>query len=167
MSSVSQILARGLVKFDPFAFQDILISVLYRLLHRFPPSDPGPEASELDRLSSLGLLAFMSTMLFQPGRKLRLPYELLATKLRHELLAETISSASLDESFLFWILYVGAISVFRDDDMDWLTPRVKSTASSLGIKDWASAREQLCRYPWIHVFHDGPARELWNHIATI
>jgi hypothetical protein len=165
MTSVSHILERRLVKFDPFAFQDILISVLYRLLHLHPLSDPIPE-TPVDKLCCLGLLAFMSTTIFQPGRQELLPYELLAEKLRQALM-ESSASALVHKTMLFWILYVGGISVFRDSNMTWLIPRIKATSSSLGIRDWPGAREKLCTYPWISVFHDGPAQELWNRMIEI
>ena len=162
MASVSHILEGRLVIFEPFAFQEILISVLYRLLHLRPLSNLAME-TQVDDLCCLGLLAFMSTTIFQPGRYKLLSYELLRERLSQALM-ETSACASIDETMLFWILYVGAISVLKDDNMTWLKSRIKATASSLDIQDWSGARKQLCRYPWISVFHDVTAQELWNQM---
>jgi hypothetical protein len=163
--NVSSILERRLVKFDPFAFQQILISVLYRLLHLYTMNESVP-GSQNERLCYFGLLVLMSTTIFQPGRKEPLQYELLAEKLSHALM-EPSSTDTIDETMIFWILYIGGISVLRNDNLTWLMPWMKTTASSLGIKDWSEAREVLCRYPWIDVFHDAPAQKLWNQIHDI
>jgi hypothetical protein len=162
ITSISQILEARLTKFDPFDFQEIIISVLYRLLHLFPLAESVPR-TQVDRLCFLALLSFMSTMVFQPSLHEKLRYKLLTEKLYFSLI-EASTFAVVDETVLFWILYIGGISGLRYTDMTWLKPRIKAITSSLGIYDWSGAREKLCRYPWISVFHDQPAQQLWNQI---
>jgi hypothetical protein len=162
ISSVSHILAHNVIKLEPFAFQEIVISVLNRLLHLYPLYKSGLE-NEIDRLFYLTLLAFMSTMLFQPGRRKRLPYELLAKRFRTVVIGMSRSDL-VSEPMLLWILHVGVISVLQENDLVWVVPWIKSIASSLDIRDWQSAQEQLYKYPWIRVFHDGPGQKLWDTI---
>jgi hypothetical protein len=105
----------------------------------------------------------MSTMLFSPGRQDALPYERLAEEFRDALAGVSIL-AHTNEPMLFWILITGGLSVFREDEMLWLLPWMKTIAVSLGLNNWSNAREQLCKYPWVPVFHDGPGQELWERI---
>jgi hypothetical protein len=162
ITSVSHILEARLTKFDPFDFQEIIISILYRLLHLYPLADSVPR-TQVDRLCFFALLSFMSTMVFQPSLHEKLRYKLLTEKLRLSLM-EASTFTFIDDTALFWILYIGGISGLRYNDMAWLKPRIKTMASSLGICEWSGAREKLCKYPWISVFHDSPAQELWNQI---
>jgi hypothetical protein len=162
ITSVSKILEARLTKFEPYDFQEIIISILYRLLHLYPLADCVP-TTQVDRLCFLVLLSFMSTMVFQPSLHEKLQYKLLTEKL-HLSLMETSTFPLVDETVMFWILYIGAMSGLRYNNMTWLKPRIKTISSSLGIHDWFGARETLCSYPWIAVFHDPPAQELWSQI---
>jgi hypothetical protein len=163
VTSVSYILQRHLARFDPLDFQEMLISVLYRLINLSPLSNSGLE-SETEDLYCLALLAFSSTILFNLGRRKKLPYGLLAGKLRVALM-RTSGMASLDNGALLWTLFIGGISVFRGDEETWLMPWIRTTACLLGITDWQGAKQHLCQYPWIDAFHDEPARRLWVEIT--
>ena len=73
---------RAFVRLDPYAYQEILISVCYRLLHRHPLVCDGPW-NDNENACYLGLLALATTLLFQYSRSRRLSYDLLAEKLRN------------------------------------------------------------------------------------
>lgn len=165
LTQASYILARDLVKFGPFEFQEIIISGTARLLHRHPLSSPSFGTRE-DGLYALSLLALMSSMLFSPGRQNPLPYNLLAESFRDALSGVLMTPAQPNAPILLWILMVGGISVFRDNDVSWLLSWIKTTASAQGIKDWPGARDRLCKYPWIPGFHDELGQKLWEQVAT-
>jgi hypothetical protein len=161
ITSVSYILQRRLAKFDPLDFQEMHLSILYRLLNLNPPWNDSletiPDASQVYFLS---LLSFESTILFNIRRRKRLPYELIAAKLRHALLY-MFETASLETTALLWAMFIGGISVFQDDDLMMLIPCIRMTASSLGSTDWEGVKQHLGQYPWIDAFHDGPGQKLW------
>ena len=164
VASVSCLLTRGLVKLQPTIFQEILLSILYRLLHLQHLSELH-SMNKVDPLWHLSLLAFMTAMLFRPASPKRLAYGLLASHYRSHF--ENISdNASKNQRMIFWALFVGGISVLQDDDKIWLLPHIKSIASSAGIVDWKGAREWLHSYPWIDVFHEKPAQELWDKVES-
>jgi hypothetical protein len=100
MTSMSHILQRRVLKFDPLHFQDMLISILYRLL-KLNPLSRSIEETEIDgvHVYCLGLLSFLSTILFNLGQRKKLPYDLLVGKLRHALMHMS-GAASLDSSAL-------------------------------------------------------------------
>jgi hypothetical protein len=164
MTSVSYILQRRLAKFDPLDFQEMLISILYRLLNLNPPWNSSMDAiSYTEQVYYLGLLAFASTILFNIRRWKKLPYELLAAKLRHALLNMS-EAASLERTALLWTLFVGGISVLRGDDLVVVMPWIRTIASSLGITHWEGAKAHLAQHPWLDAFHDEPGQRLWIQV---
>jgi hypothetical protein len=58
---------RTSIKFDPDAYQEILISLCHRLLHLYPLDGKRPASGEENAIH-LGLLATMTTLLFHHGR---------------------------------------------------------------------------------------------------
>jgi hypothetical protein len=165
LTGTSAVLTRGLIKLEPFVFQDILISVLYRVIYQYPISKCDL-TSGTDGLLSLSILAFISTVFFQAGLLNRLPYDLLAQNLR-QLLASVQATSALSNRLLLWIFHVGGISVLTDHDMVWLLPKIQSTASLLGVTDWQSAKSMISAFPWLSVFHDKPAHMLWDRIKLL
>jgi hypothetical protein len=152
--------SRTFVRLDPYSYQDILISVCYRLLHRYQLAGDGPE-NDNENACYLGLLALATTLLFQYGRSRRLQYDLLAGKLRI-IIGRVLSNRSVEETTLLWLLFTGGISVFNTTDLEWLVPQIKAILSSLHIHDWLAARDKIKTLPWIDVCHDKPGKELWQ-----
>jgi hypothetical protein len=164
MISVSYILQRRLAKFDPLDFQEMLISILYRLLNLNPPWNSSMDTvPDTVQVYCLSLLAFASTILFNIRRRKKLPYELLAAKLRHALLNMS-GRASLERTALLWTLFVSGISVLQSDDLVVVMPWMRTIASTLGITDWEGAKAHLGQYPWLDAFHDEPGQRLWIQV---
>ncbi|KAK6522976.1 hypothetical protein TWF281_002403 [Arthrobotrys megalospora] len=146
-------------KLEPFMFQEILISVGYRLMHIFP----------LDRVTSLGatenacqlaFLAMVSTMLIKKSHS-RLPYPFLAG-LFHDAITRLDDNPMVDDNFLFWLLFMGAISVFEIKDEDWLRLKLRKSISKMELGSWQDVKNILGNYPWIIFFHDDPGLEVWE-----
>jgi hypothetical protein len=150
-------------RLDPDAYQEILISVCYRLLHACPFGVYELETIQESALS-LGLLAFMTTMLFQHGRSQRLPYELLASLLRNLLLDEK-NASSIEGKTSLWLLFVGGISVLGVEDRDWLIPRIKASLRALHLSSWKDALDEIKQFPWISVIHDQPGKQIWKAVV--
>ena len=148
-------------KMDPYAFQEIFISLCYRLLHLYPLSGQRP-SNEVDNAYYLGLLALLTTFLFQHGPR-RLPYHLLAAKLRSVVTLKAEGTA-LTDTGLLWLLLVGGISVFGDEDKICILSRTKACFSSLNIDSWESALKEITKYPWINAVHSKAGQTLWKEI---
>jgi len=152
---------RTCFKLEPYTFQEIWISVSYRLLHRYPLAGSRPE-KESDNAWHLGLLALITTFLFRNGRSQQLSYDLLAEALR-----DVVKATSSDEETTFlWLLFVGGISVFGTIDRTWLLPRIRTCLINLNIDDWRTARNKIRQFPWIDVAHDKPGHELWQAVVA-
>ncbi len=162
LMSISRLLngSRMCFRLEPYAFQDILVSVCYRLLHHHPAAGDRPE-NDNENACHLGLLAFMTTLLFQHGRSQRLSYKLLAEKLRNGI-RDTSSNVTMEETIFLWLPFIGGISVFRAVDRPWLLPLIKTRLFALNIDSWRIARDKIRKLPWIDAVHDRPGRELWQ-----
>lgn len=162
-TSVCCVLQRGQTKLDPLDFQEIMISVLYRLSCARPPTADDPNTGDShEELLHIGLLAFSSTCLFNVGPNKKLPYESLERRFRDTLLQVASLKQSSKHSLLFWLLFIGGISALRKTDEEWIKPQIQATATLLNIKSWESAKQHLSKYPWIDSWHDEPARGLWG-----
>jgi hypothetical protein len=150
-------------KFEADTYQEILISICYRLLHAYPLGEDRPEISQ-EYVFPLGLLALMTTMLFQHGRSQTLSYDLLAALLRNLLLDKEIRPP-IEEQIFLWLLFVGGISVFGAEDRDWLVHRIKISLRAMNVSSWKDALNEIKRFPWISVVHDGPGEQLWKAVV--
>lgn len=151
-------------KLEPYTFQEIWISVSYRLLHQYPLAGCRPE-KESDNAWHLGLLALITTFLFRNGRSQPLSYDLLAETLRDVIQAMSINNLVEEATFL-WLLFVSGISVFGTIDRTWLLPPIKTCLTNLNINNWRTARDKIRRFPWIDVVHDKPGHELWQAVVV-
>lgn len=152
--------SRGSFKLEPFMFQEIVISVCYRLLHQYPLASDGPQNND-ENACQLGQLALITTMIFQNGRSPRISYSLLANRLRGAIMSMLSNEAVVETNFL-WLLFVSGISVFNITSTAWLLPYIKKCSSDLNIKSWQAARDQIRKYPWIDAIHDELGQELWQ-----
>ena len=145
-------------KIDILLYQEIIVSILYRLLaisfheeKSLPPS--------IEDAYHVGLTLFMMSLFLQHGRKRLLQYDNITMRLKN-----VLDSAALDQEhgLKFWLLMVEGVWVVEDDDAQWLPPSVESEARNMGLIDWEHARKVLERYPWIHPLHDEPGIQIWE-----
>jgi hypothetical protein len=142
----------------PFEFQEILISVCYRLL-RFCPLSRANSLDNNEAVLYLGLLALMSTMLFQNGDLPQIQFRLLTRELRS--IIDSIASNEVDEAVFLWLLFVCGISVYRNDQ-SWLASLIRRCTLAYDVRDWRNARAKFSHLPWIDVMHNKPGQELWD-----
>ncbi|KAF2456236.1 hypothetical protein BDY21DRAFT_415880 [Lineolata rhizophorae] len=145
----------GRVKLEACHYQDAVISICQRLLDFSPLGGVRPHDA-LDDAWQLGLLTFMTTILYRLGR-LRLAYSELPLKLLQARLNDD-SFAQVDEyrPLLFWLLFVYGFSALEGREGQWLVPRIQALANKLEAKTWEDANKCLNQFPWIGVVHDAP-----------
>ncbi|RDW56707.1 hypothetical protein BP6252_14028 [Coleophoma cylindrospora] len=83
-------------RLEPDAYQEVLISVSYRLLHRYPLAGDRADRNN-DNACHIGLLALITTMIFKHGRHRQNPYDILTEKLR-DAVKFTLDKESIDET---------------------------------------------------------------------
>jgi hypothetical protein len=124
------------------------------------PLNGSPPKENLDHACHLAILALMTTMMIRGSPKHCQYYHLL----RKGLLAAIDKVGDQYAEFKFWAYYVGGASVFdHDEDKKWLSLRIRSMASKLGITTATEARSTLLKYPWVRYFHDQYCEtDFWN-----
>jgi hypothetical protein len=145
------------------AFQPFQDSIQSRLLTL--KDSLGDTTSECLRL---GLLAFLVVTTFRvpDNRSIRAnkarPYPYLTNGLREACFTIEPSTPRLS-SLVFWLLTVGAMSVFDLEDEDWLVLKWTEVSKSLpGVRlGWEDARIHLESLLWVRRVHDDLGRETY------
>lgn len=146
-------------KMGPVAFQETLLALCYRLLQPGPFSSPY-HGSTLDYGCQMGMIAFLTTLMFQFGRRRLLHHEALSSRFR-SFVQGYHQDISNQEGLLLWLLFIGRLSILSTSDDKWLIPRIAQEVGNAGIVEWAGLREALARFPWIASLHSAPAEQLW------
>ncbi|KLO88852.1 uncharacterized protein LW93_12267 [Fusarium fujikuroi] len=139
-------------KLKPEAFQEIMLSIQYRLLQLDFSQDPTPIQEAL----RIGLLAYESTIFLQiQGTKLK--SDSFSRQFRDAIQATPVQGEAT-ANIKLWLLVVGSIIVF-DSSEDWL---VQSINSLTGRQSWEEVRERVKEVMWIDVIHDVSGRKAFE-----
>ncbi|KAF5020645.1 hypothetical protein F66182_7322 [Fusarium sp. NRRL 66182] len=156
-SALANQLSPGGSKLKPEAFQEIMLSVQYRLLLLGFSLDQHP----LQEAIRLGLLAYESIMFLQiPGVKLK--SDSFSQQLRQAIQATPVQGEAA-ANIKLWLLLVGSMMIF-DSSEEWL---VRSVQSLAGRQTWAQVRERVKEVMWIDMIHDVPGREIYEGTQQI
>ncbi|KAH6884820.1 hypothetical protein B0T10DRAFT_96952 [Thelonectria olida] len=141
-------------KLPPELFQEIMLSIQYRILLLEYPVETQP----LEESIRLGLLAFESTVFLQiPGVKIR--SGVLSSQLREAI--EKLNASSLVVADMkLWLLLVGSICVFEGSE-SWL---VESINELTGEQTWPEVRMRIREVMWIDRIHDEPGKRAFETV---
>ncbi|KAF3933725.1 hypothetical protein ABW19_dt0204869 [Dactylella cylindrospora] len=129
------------------------ISVMYRLLSFSFKSD------SVDETIRLSLLALSSHM-FLRWQNIDLTYAHLPTQYKASLINLKLSD-EFPPQIMLWLLMVGAISVFTEDDA-WLRPWLLVNFELCEIGSWEDLKGTLEGLMWVDILHDGPGRKIYK-----
>lgn len=139
-------------KLKPEAFQEIMLSIQYRLLQLDFSSDLNP----LQEALRVGLLAYESTIFLQiQGMKLK--SDSFNVQMQ-EAIQEVAVQGEATANVKLWLLLVGSMMVFSGSE-EWL---VQSIRSLTGRQTWEEVRERVKEVMWIDVIHDVPGRQAYE-----
>ncbi|KAB5542787.1 hypothetical protein GE09DRAFT_226450 [Coniochaeta sp. 2T2.1] len=144
-------------RIDPLDLQEAIASIGYRLLRFQPMASPFPR-TKLESVCHVALTALMTTLFLQIGRRRLLRYGLVGKRLR-DVVTGGLGNDCHD--IMLWLLFLGGISVAREDDEEWLLAQIQHTARAGGVQDWKDLHRRLLRFPWIRSLHDTDAERLW------
>jgi hypothetical protein len=139
-------------KLKPEAFQEIMLSIQYRLLQLDFSSDPNPMQEAL----RIGLLAYESTIFLQiQGTKLK--SDSFKRQMREAIQGIPVQGEA-SANVKLWLLLVGSMMVFGGNEK-WLVQSIRSLA---GRQNWEEVRERVREIMWIDVIHDVPGRQAYQ-----
>ncbi|KAL4910129.1 hypothetical protein BDW74DRAFT_173596 [Aspergillus multicolor] len=152
-------------KLDAVGFHNTIMLLGFRLLHIGPLDTstdsgtcPNSSMSILEEAVHLGLVAFLVTFLRGLDHRVA-DKPLLSSRLR--LAIQKMSSAAEEgaggefmQRVLLWMLFIGAVVVFKPSDDEWLIPTTNNTMKALGLSSWDEVKKTSIRFPWVHAIHD-------------
>ena len=145
----------GRSRMEPFHYQDILISISQRLLDFAPLKERRPP-NMLDDVWHLGLLAFVTTIIYPTGC-LR---EVHCTHL-HYRLRDCVDLTMGYPSIYIWLVFMCGLTVSEDET--WPIEKLRESAR-YSTKKWEQVKASLQPFPWISVVHDSPGKAFWEKI---
>jgi hypothetical protein len=141
-------------KMECVLFQEILLSVQYRLL-LFDGS-----TSPLDEAIHTGLLTFATNVFLESVLVVR--FEKLSARLRDSILGlQGLEDDSMLE-FKLWLLFVAGMSIVAEDRDAWLQPEMVKTLKALRLASWKAVRDRLKGHLWIDRLHDSGGKEAFE-----
>lgn len=132
---------------------DTMASVMYRLLRmRF-------ECSSTSEAIRLGLLAFSSHVFLQwhhfKVSQFHFPIRF------QECLTQV---DTLSPHVVLWLLMIGAICVFSQQDEVWLKPWLRTSIEVCDAKSWTRLHEYLESLMWIDIVYDKPGKDVFDSL---
>ncbi|KAK6334274.1 hypothetical protein TWF730_003488 [Orbilia blumenaviensis] len=134
-----------------------MTSIMYRLL-----SMSFKQAS-IDEAIRLGLLSF-SSYIFLRWQSVTLAYIHLPTVYKSSLMNLNLSKEFPPEVML-WLLMIGAISVFGEEDDVWLKPWLRVNFELCGVKRWADVKGVLKELMWMGIVLDKDGERVYESCA--
>jgi hypothetical protein len=138
-------------------YNEIMISVLYRLTHLSLARDPVQEALRL------GLLA-ASTTLFMQRQFMENPYDHLAGLYRNALLKlRGPGNPDIPTPIVLWLALMMLVVEHKEDSQgDWLIGWLGEIVSRAGIGSWSQAQEMLRSIVWVGFVHDERGKQAFE-----
>jgi hypothetical protein len=143
-------------KLDGTTYQELVLSFLYRLLDVSTILNPTFK-SNIERACHLGMVAFMSTLLFRFDSNYHIQYTIVLQEYQEVLQVPDLFDTA-PQDLRLWLLTVADIIVSRKIHTHWRPSQLAACLSDLGIETWERAQALLKRYPWVKLVHDKRAR---------
>lgn len=153
-------------KLEPFQYQDVIISISQRLVDFSPLLGPRP-TSRLDDVWQLGLLCFMSTIMYTTAclRSLHCGLLMDVVRMRLEDATPLIEEGEGDEELILrlWMFLVCAMAVDESShELGFHVERLREVAYCLKLDDWGHVRRVLQPFPWLGLIHDESGERVWK-----
>lgn len=137
---------------------DAMASIMYRLMHT------SYRHNSLDEYIRLGLLAYSSSIFLQ-WKDTSMSYHYFSTAYRDCLTSSSFSDM-VPHYFQLWLLMTGAVSIFQEQDDQWLKPQLLSIINSCGLDSWDQARDILYSIMWIDLLHDHLGKRYFDSVVS-
>jgi hypothetical protein len=161
-------------KIDPELYQQVMTSVLYRLLHMiYENKAQGEDYNNNTRDSHdnhneavcLCTLALAATVFIQTQDKLT-QYEKIAARLKAFIPALEQPTDEAAWGLRLWLLVATGISQFRiGTSGDWLREPFREALQATNTSSWQQAKGILKAHLWIDTIHDRAGEDFYDRLA--
>jgi hypothetical protein len=144
-------------KLSPETYNEMMISILYRLM------DLSFEDDILQEAIRLGLLTFSSTI-FLARQYMQQPYERLYRLFGSALLKLCQSpSIVVPSPIMLWLLALYHVVAYKQPaPEDWQTVQFGKAISLTRVRKWPGAHELLKAVMWVGFVHDVPGKRVFE-----
>lgn len=144
-------------KLSPETYNEMMISILYRLMHLSFEEDLLQEAIRT------GLLTFSST-LFLTRLHMNQPYEHLFNLYGSALLKLCQSTSIIvPQPVMLWLLVLYHVIAYEQPSPgDWQSVRLGEALSLTSVNTWPQAHEILKSVMWVDFVHDAPGKKAFE-----
>lgn len=146
---------------DGSTFNDKVILITYHLIQISPLSSQRL-SSNLENLLHLSLLACITTI--RLGFDNHIPIFTLLSKLFRTACEGYIVENMVTQELLLWSLFIGNLSVLREQDDTWFIPKIQEATLNLNLCHWEDTCQVISKFPWVKALHDNPGKALWDRI---
>jgi hypothetical protein len=145
---------------SPVLFQEVLISVQYRLHHLLFNKNDIQETLRL-------IMLVFSASLFLDVHCRPWAYEHLAHALKDALRGLQSKTDGLHLELQLWLAFIVRMTVLTSaEDWLWLQGHMLTTMRALELKSWAEARQVLKSFLWADVLHDKRGEGIYLALAA-
>ena len=164
-SCISNLAYETTRKLSPDIYNEIIISLLYRLTHLSFENESNPLQESL----RTGLMTF-SWLIFMQRDFMRHPYDHLLKSFSNAILRLRRSTEiDLPVPITLWLTMLLHLVAPQDSSSsspatatDWHTIWLDEVISHKGITSWVRAREILRSVVWVGFIHDGPGKRVFE-----
>lgn len=144
-------------KISPVTYNEMMISILYRLTHLSFKSDPTQEVIRI------GLLVF-STSLFMQRHFMGQPYAHLWNLYSNALeRLQNSTQIHLPVSILLWLMMLPHVVAHKEPSLaDLRNVWLDNAISCTGVDSWSQAREILRSMAWVDFIHDRRGKQAFG-----
>jgi hypothetical protein len=145
---------------DKEIYEDLMLSVHYRLLHvRFTPGTN-------NALMQLGLNTFASSIFLQ-RRGQHISYKFLHDQFKGQLSLQDIVRHDIPPSVLLWLCTIYATVLSGEDDIDWLHPIVAELLRRQELASWAEINVLLKSVLWVDELNEVASKQIVESILLL
>jgi hypothetical protein len=149
-----------MAKLDPTVYQELVLDLVYRLLELSSVTESIFESC-VERACHLGMITFLTTLLFRFDRLHHIQYAKLLAKLSKTLQMPNFVNGVAQDIHL-WLLMVAGITIPGETLADWYSAQLAVCLEHLGVESWEDARGLLQKLPWVRVVHNRRACAMWK-----
>ncbi|EPS35700.1 hypothetical protein H072_10845 [Dactylellina haptotyla CBS 200.50] len=142
--------------------QTILLNTMTSTMYRLLDMKFNPDT--INEAIRLGLLAFCSHI-FLRWQSVKLNYTHLPNIYKSSLVNLKFSK-DFPPHVMLWLLTVGAISIFAEEDDVWLKPWLRVNFELCEIHSWRDMKEKLKDMMWVELVQDEAGEGVYNSCAT-
>jgi hypothetical protein len=142
-------------KIDPSTFNEIMVSIMYRLLHLTFEIEP------VNEVIRVGMITFATTIFLQWNISSQ-RYEYMVNLFRGALLKARASAIDLPPPIQLWLLFTWGLFTGTKFDGDWYTSWLCEVIELVQVRTWDEARKVLKSVVWIDFLHDPHGKRIFQ-----